>query len=70
MHLQKIDFHCLRFICNFENWLGGPKDFHLYLYNTFAERKDKLHLYLAGEGEESAFFEGSNQLVTTKLTSQ
>ena len=58
MHSQKINFHCLQLICNQENWLGGPKDFHLYMYNTLAERKDKLHIHSAGEGEKSAFFWG------------
>ena len=26
---KKIDFHRLRFVCNYESWLRGPQDFQL-----------------------------------------
>ena len=43
---EKIHFYYLWLFFNYEDWLGGPQDLHLYLYKTLAESKEILFLFI------------------------
>ena len=66
IRIQKYEFCCLWLSVSYENWRGGPQDFDLCLYYTYASIKQIIVL----ERSKRCIFDGFSQFVATKLTFQ